>query len=607
MVQLVTLDFETYYDKDYSLSKITMEEYIRSPAFQIIGVGFALGDDEPHWVSFATIDEYAHYFKFLNGCMVLCHNTLFDGAILSWVLDIHPAFLLDTLCMARPIHGNTTGCSLKKLADHYKIGEKGTEVHDALGKRRETFTTHQLDQYGGYCKNDVVLTRKIFDILKVGFPKDELKLINRTLKLFTEPILELDLEVLTTHLWSVQEKKDALLAKVAEIAGPDVLRSSNKLATLLGELGVDPPMKPSPTAKNPDGTPKQTYAFSKTDKEFVALLDHDDERVQAVVSARLGTKSTIEESRTKRFISVASRGAFPVPLHYAGAFVTSRWSGADKMNLQNLPRGGALRHAIVAPDGYLLVDADSANIELRVNHALAGQVESVESFKQKRDLYCEFASVLYNRPITKKEKAERQVGKLAQLSLGYGCGWAKFQEICRLNKVIISEADAMRIVKLWRDTYEKIPELWRRADKAIRSIYAGEKSNVDPAGLVKTCPDGFKLPSGRLIRYPGLTMGDDGWEYRNQFETVKLYGAKADENICQSLARDIMGDQWLVIADRYRVVLQVHDELVVCVPEKDAEECKQYIVEVMSTSPKWWPTIPLSADASIGKSYGDVK
>ena len=297
-MDLITVDFETYYSKDFSLSKMTTEEYIRSPYFQVIGVGIKVNSDSTEWASgtHEQLKEYLDEFDWANA-MVLAHNTMFDGAILSWIFNINPRVYADTLCMGRAVHGVEVGGSLKALAERYEIGEKGTEVVNAIGLRREDFPDDQMDRYSDYCVNDVELTYKLFTIMGKVFPKQELKLIDLTLRMFIEPRLELDLLLLEEHLEDVRDRKDKLLLQ-ANVDKADLM-SNQKFADLLVAVGIQPPTKISPT------TGKETYAFAKSDEEFKALAEHDDDQVQALVAARLGTKSTLEETRTQRFIAVS--------------------------------------------------------------------------------------------------------------------------------------------------------------------------------------------------------------------------------------------------------------------------------------------------------------
>jgi DNA polymerase len=271
--------------------------------------------------------------------------------------------------MARATDGLEVGNSLAKIVQRYNLGQKGTEVVDAKGKRRESFSAEELHAYGQYCVNDVELTYKLFHILAQRFSKSELQLISLTIKMFSEPVLVLNTPLLEQHLMQVKNRKEILLE--ACMTDKETLMSNPKFAELLISIGVEPPMKESPA------NGKQTYAFAKNDEGFKELAQHSDERVQTLVSARLGIKSTLEETRTQRFINISFRGQMPVPLRYYAAH-TGRWGGDDKLNLQNLPRKGKLKSSITAPLGFVLIDADSSQIEARTVAWLSGQQDLVD-------------------------------------------------------------------------------------------------------------------------------------------------------------------------------------------------------------------------------------
>lgn len=429
---IITVDFETYYDKVFSLSKMTTEEYVRHDDFEVIGVGVKVDDAEAQWFA-GTTEEIKSWFRQFDWkkSFVLAHNTAFDGAILSWIFGVRPRGWLDTLCMARAVHGLDAGGSLKALAERYEIGKKGDDVLNALGKRRADFTAEELDNYGAYCKNDADLTYALFDILMDKFPTKELNVVNVTLKMFIEPVLELDLELLEQHLEDVKRKKEKLLEVAA--ANKDDLMSNPKFAVLLEHLGVDPPRKISLR------TGKEAWAFAKTDEDFRALEEHPSVKVQALVAARLGNKTTLEETRTQRFIDIAKRGKLPVPIKYYAAH-TGRWGGDDKINLQNLPsRGqnaGRLKAAIKPPEGYVLIDSDSSQIEARTVAWMAGQQDLVEAFSNGEDVYKIMAAAIYRKDPDDVTKEERFVGKTTIL----GCfgadtkvltdsGWKRIVEV----------------------------------------------------------------------------------------------------------------------------------------------------------------------------------
>jgi DNA polymerase len=598
-MNILAIDFETYYATDFSLTKLTTEEYIRDDRFEVIGVAVSVNGETPQWFS-GTHEEtklWLNQFAWGNS-LGLAHNAMFDAAILSWVFNIRPTAWLDTLAMARATDGLEAGNSLAKLAARYELGVKGTEVVDAKGLRRVDFSPTQLAQYGEYCKNDVTLTYDLFNILAQRFSKSELKLIDLTLKMFYDPVLFLETPMLEQHLMQVKARKEKLLD--ACISDKDTLMSNPKLADLLVSLGVEPPMKISPA------NGKETYAFAKSDEGFKALAEYPDERVQAIVAARLGTKSTLEETRTERFISISKRGRMPVPLRYYAAH-TGRWGGDDKLNLQNLPRKSLLKEAIVAPDGYVLIDADSSQIEARTVAWLAGQTDLVDAFERREDVYKIMASSIYGKAETEITDGERFVGKTTILGAGYGMGSTKFGIQLRTFGVEIPDAEAARIVQVYRDTYPHIPLLWKQANSSLDALRNKQTAPVGYQAQALTLTEhGFLLPSGLYLNYPDLQKDDENqYSYASRRGRIKIYGGKVVENLCQALARCIIGEQMLRIAKRYRVALTVHDAVMAVVKQEEKNEAMLYIDECMKWRPKWAQELPLACELGVGQSYGD--
>jgi DNA polymerase I-like protein with 3'-5' exonuclease and polymerase domains len=597
-MNILTIDFETFYSRDFSLTKSTTEEYVRSDLFETIGVAVKENDNDAVWFS-GTHEEI---FNFLDGfdwvnSFALAHNAVFDGAILTWRFGIKPMAWLDTLAMARATDGLEVGNSLAKLVDRYALGKKGTEVLDALGKRRQDFSSVDLNAYGGYCKNDVELTYRLFMVLVQRFSKSELQLISLTTKMFSEPVLCLDTPLLEQHLMQVQAKKERLLEQC--IANKETLMSNNKLADLLISMGVEPPMKESPR------TGKVTFAFAKNDEEFKELAKHPDLRVQTIVAARLGIKSTLEETRTQRFISISLRGKMPVPLRYYAAH-TGRWGGDDKLNLQNLPRKSLLKDSIIAPKGYVLIDADSSQIEARIVAWLSGQNDLVSAFERKEDVYKIMASAIYNKAETEIDSGERFVGKTTILGAGYGMGHAKFGIQLKTFGVEIADEEASRIISVYRQTYSHIPKLWKEANSALDALKQGKTTKVgqQPQALSVT-KSGFLLPSGLHLNYADLQEDDEGYTYKSRRGRIKIYGGKVVENVCQALARCVIGEQMLKISEKYKVALTVHDAVMAVVKEGEKDEALAYIEECMNYRPSWALTLPLACEIGVGKSYGE--
>jgi len=606
-MKIIALDFETYYDKEFSLSKITTEEYIRDKRFETIGVGIKEDGKDAEWFS-GTQTQIESYLQSLNleQHLVLAHNAMFDAAILSWRFGISPRGWLDTLSMARALHTIEVGGSLAALAEYYELGKKGTEVVNALGKRRVDFTAQELAEYGEYCKNDCHLTLELFKILSQGYDKDELKLIDLTIRMFSEPVLRLDGSVLIEHLHHVKLNKEELMNAV-ESVGRDQLMSNDKFAEMLRKLQVEPPTKVSAA------TGKEAYAFAKTDEEFKALLEHQDPRVQTLVAARLGVKSTIEETRTQRFIDIASRGCMPVPLRYYAAH-TGRWGGDEKVNLQNLPRNSPIKYAIYAPRDHLMIDSDSSQIEARTLAWLAEQNDLVDAFDRGEDVYKKMAAAIYNKAEDDITKNERFVGKTTILGAGYGMGAAKFQTQLKTFGVQVDEDECKRIIQVYRQTYPKIPEFWRAAGKALDCIKDNTLSTLGRDGiLVIEGSKGIKLPNGMYLKYPNLrkVIKEDG-NTEMVYDTKKgraiipnrIYGGKVTENVCQALARIVIGKQMLLIAKKYKVVMTVHDAIACIVPIEEVKNAQEFVEMCMKIRPEWGMDLPLNCEAGNGMSYG---
>ena len=610
-MDLITIDFETYYDQEYSLSKLTTEEYVRDTRFEVIGVAIKVNNEAVEWASGTNkqMAAYLNEFDWSNS-MVLAHNTMFDGAILSWRYGIKPKAWADTLCMARAVHGTNAGGSLKALTERYKLGAKGTEVIAAKGMNRDDFSSAQLSKYGDYCINDVELTYKLFRIMGKGFPKQELKIIDLTLRMFVEPELDLDLGLLEVHLDDTKENKDRLLEEAG--VSKDDLMSNLKFAELLTELGVEPPTKVSLT------TGKETLALAKTDEGFKALETHEDVRVQSLVTARLGNKSTLEETRTQRFIDIAKRGLLPVPIQYYAAH-TGRWGGADKINIQNLPsrgpNGKKLKNSIIAPEGYMIIDADSAQIEARVLAWLAEQDDLVEAFAKGEDVYKKMASDIYDIDEDKVTKDQRFVGKTTILGAGYGMGAVRFKAQLQLSGFDMQLKEARRVIKIYRDTNWKINHLWREAQnllteltkKNCRQTSLGKEGVLDIVAEEK----GIRLPSGLLLRYEDLSFEtneeDVQFTYKVRNGRNKIYGGKVVENVCQAIARCIIAEQMLKITKKYRVVMTVHDSVVCCVPETEVSDAQAYIEKCMRWTPDWAEGLPIDCESGVGRSYGECE
>jgi len=595
----LVLDFETYYDPaSFSLSKMTSTEYIRDARFQAICCAFKFNDEPTH---LAWGDDIAKAFgHYGTDVRAVCHNAQFDLAIAAQHYQWYPKEATDTVGLARA-QLRLKSYSLNSVAANLGFGEKLDGLSVSKGKRLEALQDYERDILGEYCVRDVDLTYRIYERLIKTFPKFEFLLLQWTIKAVTMPLLAVDYKMLDDYIVELDKARESML----EDAGItlDVIMSNPKFAQALKNLGVEPPMKMS------ERTGKPTFAFSKQDKGITDLMEHPDVRVQAVVGARLKLKSTIEQTRAARLSAIGKTGPLPVPLLYYGAH-TGRMSGGGGINLQNLTRGSKLRKGIVAPAGKALVVGDSSQIEARALACVAGQEDLMEVFRKGLDPYCDMASFIYGRTITKADEDERWLGKVTVLGAGYGMSARTFFEFLRTQGKPLSMEMCEKAITAYRKKNDKIVKFWDVCDKALPLIVEGIERPLSTEIPVITGKNKITLPTGLPLLYPELSYSstDRRYSYASRGDGRSgIYGGLITENIVQALARHIVMEQLLIVHQKYPVALTVHDELVAVVDEAEAAEARDYIERIMCTPPRWWPDLPVKAEVKFGEVYGNIK
>jgi DNA polymerase I-like protein with 3'-5' exonuclease and polymerase domains len=647
--QILVIDFETRWDrKDYTLSKMTTEQYIRDPRFKAFGCCIKTYDvPGTVWVSHKDLVDTFNTIDW-STTAVLAHNAQFDVAILSYVYGHQPCFIFDSLSMARALRGVEVGNSLAKLANEFGLPPKGQAVHSTDGLEE---LTHEIEfELAEYCKHDTFLCEEVFKRLIKDYPAKELRLIDLTLKMFTNPVLELDQEMLREALMEESTKRTELLNRLG--IEEATLASNDKFASVLSKMGIAPPKKISKT------TGKEALALAKNDAHFQALLNSDNEDVALLCEARLAVKSTLERTRAQRFLDISERGRLPVPLNYYGAH-TGRWSASkgSGLNLQNLKRGSFLRKSIQAPAGYSLVVCDLAQIEPRVLAWMCDYTDLLEIFASGKDAYAQFGAQMFGIPGLSKDSHPdlRQSAKSALLGCGYGLGWASFAaqlltgflgapptrydkafakqlgvgaefvnefisyqpylermkdipHTCTEPELTVHCVSSKKIIDKYRDAAQPVKTFWEMCDALIkRSLVEGKPYTHKCLTFEK---ERIVLPSGLALRYPQLSgvadeKGRIQWTYGD--DKKKLYGGKLTENIVQAVARCVMTDGMLRIQKQYPCVLTVHDEVVALVPESEADDAENWVLAQMTMVPKYMPGIPLGAEAGHAKRYGDAK
>lgn len=638
-MEYIKIDFETYYDKDYSLKKMTPVEYILDPRFEVIIMSVKRAGREPFCLEG---DQIRQFFQILNPekTVLISHNALFDMCIVAWHYNFVPKLFSCTLSISRAVFGHVLrSLSLESVAAYLGLGVKGHAVKNMVGLRAPNIKAMgKWQEYVDYCNNDSVLCEGIWDatVGKGIFPAGELIVLDMVLRAAILPQFELDGNALALHHQNILQDK-ANLMSIAGLAGQkDVFMSNPQFAELLIQHGVEPPMKVSPT------TGRETYAFSKADKEFTDLEEHPDPMVQALVAARLGLKSTIEETRCERMknISVLSwpsaflarfglTGPFaslmPMPLRYSGAH-THRLSGDWKLNVQNFPARALINHlkrALRARHGHTVLNIDSSQIEARIVAWLCGEVDLLDQFARGLDPYKIFAAKVFGIDTSQVTAEQRFLGKTSILGLGFGLGWVKFKMQVRVkslealkisgkgSEIHLTDEESMTIVNTYRGTFPGVPNVWKALNNAI-PILAGNGGNfsIGPCVFSK---GRISLPNGLYLHYHNLRhTTSDGWVYDYGGKPKRLYGGALLENIVQALARIIVMDAAVRIKRRIdhlgiRLALQVHDALAYIPPDELVSTVQPIMQEEMNRDVAWAPGLVLAAEAHKGPSYGECK
>ena len=614
-MDFVVLDYETFFGDDYTLSKMSTEEYVRDPRFEAHGAAVKWSPStRAVWYPEKELKWQLRQHDWSN-TYLLCHHSQFDCFILSHHYDVHPKMIGCTLSMARLMLGATKSVSLDNVRKHFGIAAKTTPYSLFKNRHWHELTPAVQEQMADGACDEVESIYRIFQLfMEDGFPVEELDVIDSVIKMFSEPCLRADIPLLQKVWVDEAGKKEARRANLGVTAAE--LASADRFAELLREEGEEPETKTSPKGN-------EIYAFAKNDdymRDY--LLEHENDRVRALAEARLGEKSTLLQTRAETLGRMAARGPCPVYLRFSGAG-TLRFSGGDGANWQNFKRGSDIRRAICAPEGYLLAPIDLSQVECRVLAYLAGEADQIESFRRGEDPYIGIASQFYGRQLTKADAAERGTGKQAILSCGYGSSGKRFKATAKLGvygpPVILEQEEADRFVALYRNTHPAICNrangYWTQGENALRAMYHWISFDW---GIVSVRCDADKgtrriyFPNGAFILYDTLewhvpTAEDiaanpghpnPGWRVKTRYGWKSIYGSMIAQHMCEAVSRLIMTQAMLRIKRVLRPVNSTHDELLVLIKkDADAEKHLQFSIDEMTREPSWLPGIPLAADS----------
>jgi len=586
----IFIDFETYYDKQFSLSKMTTIEYVRDERFKVLGIAIQKNEEEPYYIEGDKLPNYDW-----SNSEVIAHNMLFDGMVLTQHYGIKAKRWTCTVALSRamvPVKDHRLG----RLATLLNLGKKGNALVQGA--------TQSSAELAEYAINDVVIAKKLYDLLIGSIPEREREVIHITQRWGIEPLLQIDKHRMEACLIDAIDERQVLI----EASGVEesVLVSNQKFERMLIDKGIE-----VPTKLNPDGSWIKT-ALSKGDPEFWASMAKQPQYYH-IFAGRLAAKSNISITRPKKLLAVAKcsdDSRLPMPLKYYGAH-TGRWSGTDGYNVQNLPRGSEIRKSIIAPKDHVIIAVDSAQIELRINAWWSDELEALELLKNGTDLYVATAATYFGKPPEDINADGRQLGKVMVLACGYGMGWKKFQGYIatgplNMEPLLLSDQESQDVIKAYRTKFPYIASSWQRTNNHIRTMYAMIEGKCDSYKCIEFHKERLRLPNGMHIWYPCLDSSDEGGQWSFGYGKTKshIYGARLQENIVQGLARVAISDQLLEI-EKYgiKTVGSTHDEIIAVAHESEADAALDVMLGAMRASPDWAPDLPLDAKGDYDRCY----
>lgn len=606
------VDVETKYGTKYTLRQQNYTEYIRDPRFELMCASVAIDSAPVMKMTKPEFDEFARQHNW-HETTVIAHNTMFDGLILAEKYGVRPAKWHCTLSLVRALFQGSIDADIDSMATFLGLPGKSGILPKVKDRGWNDLTPAEQEAMLDYCANDTTVCRTIDEVFTPALPEKERELLHMTLQQFLEPKLFLDLPKLAELLEETKAGRQRLIiASGVEPQGKktaeDRLRSSREFAKILTAQGVETPTKWSKKQE------KDIEAFSKTDLPWLRLVQTWRETGQthlvALAEARMNCASSTHITRPAR---LALMGANNRPVgaayNYFGAH-SGRWSGGNKLNFQNFKRKGKIRKSIVAPKGYVLVVADSSQIELRFNAWFNDERWMLDTLRRGECIYRRAAGIIYGIEHwmgLDKDSPERFVGKVSELGLGYGMSGPKFNDTLALGAmgppIFMTQAQTNHIVyEVYRPSHANIVSGWNYLGQMLHHMQ-DKRCKVDKK-CVEFRHEGIVLPNGTRLVYHGLHQDpDENLVYFANGAWHKIYGGLTDENIIQGLARVGVSENMLEIKRELPIVMHTHDEIVALAKEQEADAALAFMIDVMSRPPSWAPDIPLAAEGGYDYCY----
>jgi DNA polymerase len=645
-MQVMWVDFETRSRCD--LKTRGVYNYAQDGSTEVLCMSYAFDDEDVQtWTPAQPFPEAVAK----HTGQIRAHNAAFERLIFWYVLQID--FKLEQFyCTAAQARANCAPGSLEDVGRFASVNMKkdhrGAQlirllsIPQADGTFREDATLMQ--EMVAYCEQDVRAMRAVSKAMR-DLSADELTDYHVNERINDRGVL-VDVDLCNAAVKYASAELIEIEEIVAEVTKGEVasVRSPKMREWVLERVG--PEARKLMTVYKDD---EKKYSIDKTVRaNLLALAGENPDEVPPDVAEVIQCADDLWASSVAKFSRLAAladeedhrvRGAFV----FAGGSATGRASsyGAQVHNFTRkvaaapedvrhaMVRGhqivpkygkrvtdvlkGMLRPALMPAPGHVLIVADWAAIEARMNPWLSNEATSeakLDLFRNNEDVYKHNASRTFHVPVADIDKDQRQIGKVQELACGYGGGVGAFAAMGRIYGVHLPESDARRMVDAWRRANPWAVTYWQKLESAYTRAmrYKGREFN---AGRVTYMYDGqhlwYALPSKRILCYPYARLDADGVSYAKawwkpaadakEWPRARLWKGLACENICQAAANDVLRH---TLRQFDSVVLHVHDEVVLEVPESESAALHR----VMCTPPDWAIGLPLEAEVNVMRRYG---
>lgn len=660
IMKMMGVDIETYSDRD--IGDTGAYAYAESPVFSILLIGYMFDDEEEPTVidlgGIKSVEEATDYIELMYpeflealrdpGVVKTAYNANFERTCLAhyWG-EMNPDQWLCTMVLAStlglPRSLEEAGKALGLAEDQQKLAAgkaliqyfckpcKPTKSNGGRTRNLPSDAPEKWALFKKYNGQDVVAERSILNrLLKYRPTEFEQKLWSWDQRMNDRGVL-LDIPFVKGILEYDRKNRERLLAEAQELTG---MSNPNSLPQLKRWL-------------NDNGLPMQSVTKETLDAALALQYLPDNVRRMLIIRKNLGKTST---AKYQAMVAATCddcrlRGI----LQFYGANRTGRWAGRI-VQVHNLPQNKIpdidyarelagegryedmeilfgdlpfvfsqlIRTAFIAPEGMTFVVSDFSAIEARVTAWLAGEEWRLNVFRRGEDIYCASASQMFHLPVEKHgiNGHLRQKGKVAELALGYQGGFGAIKRMDTAGSIPDDEIPI--IIQNWREASPRICKLWYTMEAAVKTCIKERRPIKIQHGIVFSYEEGIlfiKLPSGRRIAYwdAKLQVMGDGKEHityagvdqdTKRWGRQETYGGKLVENVVQAVARDCLAVNIMrVQAKGYNIVMHIHDEMVVEVPEDDAANAFQRISDCMGTAVPWAPELPLRGDGYITRHY----